>query len=203
MNSERFPEMSKGIWEQVRDKFKQVIPKTVNESYIRTITGRAESYSRNVVQNLKVIKLINNSGEPTERARKLRNDAQYAEVCKEIIRDVYPEELIQHGYSASQLREIQDWFLLTYGLSENTARKKAAFYRVLLSEIDHNELLESEDVETPVLDGSEKKVDTTIQEPNQKNLVLTVRMEVNLPAGGDQETYDNIFKSIKENLLND
>jgi hypothetical protein len=32
---------------------------------------------------------------------------------------------------------------------------------------------------------------------------LTVRVEVNLPAGGDQETYDRIFRSIRENLLND
>jgi hypothetical protein len=31
---------------------------------------------------------------------------------------------------------------------------------------------------------------------------LTVRIEVNLPADGDQETYDRIFKSIRENLLN-
>jgi hypothetical protein len=30
---------------------------------------------------------------------------------------------------------------------------------------------------------------------------LTVRIEVNLPAGGDKETYDAIFKSIRENLL--
>ena len=32
---------------------------------------------------------------------------------------------------------------------------------------------------------------------------LTVRIEINLPADGDQETYDRIFKSIRENLLND
>jgi hypothetical protein len=29
-----------------------------------------------------------------------------------------------------------------------------------------------------------------------------VRIEINLPADGDQETYDRIFKSIRENLLN-
>lgn len=34
------------------------------------------------------------------------------------------------------------------------------------------------------------------------DMALTVRIEINLPAGGDQETYDNIFKSIRENLLN-
>lgn len=31
---------------------------------------------------------------------------------------------------------------------------------------------------------------------------LTVRIEINLPPGGDQGTYDAIFKSIRENLLN-
>ncbi len=31
---------------------------------------------------------------------------------------------------------------------------------------------------------------------------LTVRVEVNLPAAADQETYDRIFRSIRDNLLN-
>lgn len=31
---------------------------------------------------------------------------------------------------------------------------------------------------------------------------LTVRIEVNLPASGDQATYDRIFRSIRENLIN-
>ncbi len=31
---------------------------------------------------------------------------------------------------------------------------------------------------------------------------LTVRIEINLPADADQETYDKIFRSIKENLIN-
>lgn len=34
------------------------------------------------------------------------------------------------------------------------------------------------------------------------NLGLTVRIEINLPAQGDQDTYDRIFQSIKKNLLN-
>lgn len=33
-------------------------------------------------------------------------------------------------------------------------------------------------------------------------VALTVRIEVNLPAQADQETYDRIFKSIRANLLN-
>jgi hypothetical protein len=37
---------------------------------------------------------------------------------------------------------------------------------------------------------------------NPANVGLTVRIEINLPADGDQDTYDRIFKSIRENLLN-
>lgn len=37
---------------------------------------------------------------------------------------------------------------------------------------------------------------------NTSGMALTVRVEINLPAGGDQETYDRIIKSIRENLLN-
>ena len=35
----------------------------------------------------------------------------------------------------------------------------------------------------------------------QGDFGLTVRIEVNLPAQGDQETYDKIFRSIRENLF--
>jgi Family of unknown function (DUF5343) len=37
----------------------------------------------------------------------------------------------------------------------------------------------------------------------KNGMALTVRIEINLPAGGSQETYDNIFKSIRANLIND
>ncbi|GLQ46320.1 hypothetical protein GCM10007862_13710 [Dyella lipolytica] len=35
-----------------------------------------------------------------------------------------------------------------------------------------------------------------------RGMALTVRVEINLPASADKETYDNIFKSIRENLMN-
>ena len=37
---------------------------------------------------------------------------------------------------------------------------------------------------------------------NDHGVALTVRIEINLPAGGDKSTYDAIFKSIRENLMN-
>jgi hypothetical protein len=36
----------------------------------------------------------------------------------------------------------------------------------------------------------------------KRDFGLTVRIEVNLPPAADQETFDRIFRSIRENLLN-
>ena len=190
-------------------------PIYIGASFISTKIGtssRAESYVLNVVQNLRAVGLIDDGGKPTDLAAKLRNDNRYSEACKEIIQSVYPSELTQFGYTSSQRREIQEWFLVSAGLSETTARKKAAFYRILVSEIDPNELLGSneDDLEEKPQDEADEAESKKVVKPkkvdldsNQKNIILTVRMEINLPSGADAETYDNIFKSIKENLLND
>lgn len=36
---------------------------------------------------------------------------------------------------------------------------------------------------------------------NGQDVGLTVRIEVNLPPGGDADTYDAIFASIKKHLM--
>ena len=38
---------------------------------------------------------------------------------------------------------------------------------------------------------------------NRRDMAMTVRIEINLPANGSQETYDAIFKSIRANLIDD
>lgn len=53
---------------------------------------------------------------------------------------------------------------------------------------------------TPNSEGT--KTGTTNVNGSPGDMALTVRIEINLPAGGDKQTYDNIFKSIRENLLN-
>ena len=46
------------------------------------------------------------------------------------------------------------------------------------------------------------RVQTNSGAAGEVGVGLTVRIEINLPPGGDQATYDAIFKSIRENLLN-
>ena len=49
-----------------------------------------------------------------------------------------------------------------------------------------------------------KKVDvpkTPVVNSFEPRVGLTVRIEVNLPADGDEEVYDRIFRSIRKNLI--
>lgn len=50
---------------------------------------------------------------------------------------------------------------------------------------------------------SKDKIALPSDTKTNKDIGLTVRVEINLPTDGSKETYDNIFKSIKENLIND
>lgn len=49
--------------------------------------------------------------------------------------------------------------------------------------------------------SKETKVPASTDSKPSRDIGLTVRVEINLPADGTKEAYDNIFKSIKENLL--
>ena len=57
----------------------------------------------------------------------------------------------------------------------------------------------------PKLNGQTAALATSAQHADAKrdsDVALTVRIEINLPPGGDQSTYDAIFKSIREHLMN-
>lgn len=59
---------------------------------------------------------------------------------------------------------------------------------------------------TPKRDDPTRPTAVNVEVPksinSRKDIGLTVRIEVNLPAAADQQTYDRIFRSIRENLLN-
>lgn len=55
-------------------------------------------------------------------------------------------------------------------------------------------------LEKPFQPGAEKQEREPKSDQNKSDMALTVRIEINLPSEGTQETYDAIFKSIKSNL---
>jgi hypothetical protein len=54
---------------------------------------------------------------------------------------------------------------------------------------------------TPGGSGAGRGAAAQSQVNNGQDVCLTVRIEVNLPPGGDADTYDAIFASIKKHLM--
>ena len=76
---------------------------------------------------------------------------------------------------------------------EKATAKPAAKQRAARAKI---ETQQRADVATPKADSRQVDMGGSDQ---KKDMALTVRIEINLPANGSKETYDNIFKSIRAN----
>ncbi len=101
-----------GHWWTLRDRFKQSIPGVVTDNYLATaLNTKPESARANVLPYLKVLGLVDSEGKTQELAKAWRDDHQYSEVCKEMRKRIYPEELTAAVPVPSEDRNaVERWF---------------------------------------------------------------------------------------------
>lgn len=181
-----------------------------------------ESYVINVLQ---FIGVIDTEGKKTLEASKvfsLHNDEEFAQGFGELIKKAYSSLFELHGEDAWVLDNggLVTFFRQSDQTSEAIGKRQAGTFRVLAGLSGHGDLPETKMPKPPKIAKSTISVNSKQKKPyevSQKEQVrdtklpagsnseyplgLTVRVEINLPADGSKETYDNIFKSIKENLL--
>lgn len=186
------------------------------------IAPNGESYVINV---LRFLELIDNDGNKTDTATQIfsiHDSKQFEQQFSECIKESYSDLFELHGD--------RTWILDTDGLiqffrstdytSESVGKRQARSFQTLAELAGHIEVSPPKpDTPSPKrskekspkqtkVDIKPKKNDSNLIEPpsedkEPRNFGLTVRIEINLPADGDKETYDNIFRSIRENLLNE
>ena len=121
-------------WWNLRRKFRQSLPGVVTGSYLATVLNMEEkSANANVLPFLKVLGIIDDDGKTTERAKLWRDDHHYPEVCSAILKDVYPNELLEAVSNPTEDRSAAErWFARQSGAGEAAVRRMAALYTVLL-----------------------------------------------------------------------
>ncbi|SRR5258706_253935 len=134
---ETYPTIPTRQWWGLRNKFKQSIPPNVTQGYLAAALGMGEDSAKaNVLPALRAMKIIDQDGKPFERAKRWRDDEQYASVCDEIRQEIYPSELIHALAPPSPNREaVERWIANRTGAGENAAGKMASLY-LLLCEAD-------------------------------------------------------------------
>ena len=131
--SKSFPRLPITHWWALRKKFKQSIPGVVTDNYLATVLDmKVDSARANVLPFLRQLGIIDEEGKTGERARLWRDDEHYPEVCKAILTEVYPDELLKAVPNPSNERDkAVRWFANHTGTGEGAASQMASLYTVL------------------------------------------------------------------------
>jgi hypothetical protein len=203
-------------------QLRKAFPATVNSETVKKL-GLAPNNESHVINVLQFIGVIGEDGKKTQSAAKVFSQNQNEEFAKQfgaLVKSAYNGlfELHSDGAWVLSTDDLITFFRQSDQTSSVIGARQAATFKVLAGLAGHGEVLEprakkaSKSANAPKATKVVKsapyvqtaKIDGEFKAPppaRNDGLGLTVRIEINLPADGSKETYDNIFKSIKENLL--
>lgn len=208
------------------NQFRKSFPSKVNADTLKKlgIAPNNESYLINI---LKFLGLIDDDGNRTPAATTAfskHDDAEFQAEFESIIKAAYKDLFELHAESTWTLDESRliSFFRGNDQTSDLVGRRQASTFQTLGSFAGHGDVPVAKPAaprnregkakpekqrsgqssralrDTPAVAVSGAKAGQS----SSRDIGLTVRIEVNLPTAGDQETYDKIFRSIRENLLN-
>ena len=229
MSEGKHPYMgSKGPIVQLINHLRNSFPQNLDANTLKKL-GIGPNNEGVLLNVLRFIGVIDEAGQKTESGAKvftLHDDSAFQTALSELVKNGYSELFSLYGDKSWELDTdaLITFFRQHDQTSALTGKRQAITFETLTSLCGHKEMPTVKDksktnAQSPKNEKIEKKVKKTpkssppeskpqVQQipsstiPKQGTVGLTVRIEVNLPADGDQDTYDRIFKSIRENLLN-
>lgn len=202
---------------------RKTFPQTVTADSVKKLglASKNESYVINVLQFLG---LIGEDGKRTELGHKvmtIHDETEFQKEFESIVREAYADLFSLRGDDAWTMSRdsLIGYFRSADKTSDIIGSRQAGVFLAL------RELAGHKNGQTPSVAKAKpstpkngkpavKKSSATqaekIDPPSpgvtppgkpKSDMALTVRIEINLPAEGSQETYDAIFKSIKANLF--
>lgn len=210
---------------QMVTQLRKSFPSTISSETVKKL-GLAPNNESYVISVLQFIGVIDTEGKKTPEAAKAfshHKDEDFSAHFGALVQKAYSSLFELHGKDAWNLGsdELITFFRQSDQTSATIGGRQAGTFKVLAGLSGHGDVPEPKSKKSPraattpkAIKGKDAKktpqqaqVDqppSTGSNPKQNEgngFGLTVRVEINLPADGTKETYDNIFKSIKENLL--
>jgi hypothetical protein len=199
-------------------------PATVTSDTVKRL-GIASNNESYVINALQFLGIVDEEGKRTSRGQQVlatHEDAAFKKAFEGLVKDAYKDLFELRGNDAWTMskNELISYFRSVDKTSDVIGTRQAAVFHTLRG-ITGREPLAAEArrasksaTKTPKQKATKServkepfRVSSTLPDPalakTKKDMALTVRIEINLPAEASAETYDNIFKSIKANLLNE
>jgi len=217
--------LSIGSWWSLRKKFKQTIPGVVTANYLSSVLNMQEaSAAANIMPYLKQIGIVDQEGKTGERAKLWRDDHAYTDVCDAIIKDTYPQELLDIPLESDDDKEgVKRWFSRDTGAGEKAVNRVAAFY-FLLCEKDlskePNSIKSKTKGDSPTLAKAPRKASTS-KAPSNTVAKLTpsvdkvaqnhnppippvpainINLQIHISSDASPEQIDKIFESMNKHI---
>lgn len=200
-------------------QLRRSFPKEVTAETLRKlgVAPKNESYAINVLRFLGV---IDDEGKPVKDKSKvfLQGEEGFPAAFAGIVREAYDELFDLHGDDAWTMdrQGLTQFFRTTDHSSEIVGTRQAGTFQTLAALSGYSELptvaqkkpaakKAAAPAKPKAAAGAEPKKVHAPKTPAvnsfEPRVGLTVRVEVNLPADGDEEVYDRIFRSIRKNLI--
>ena len=202
------------IIHQLRRKF----PATVTTETIKKFSI-APGSERYVINALRFINLIDNNGSKNAENAKAflhHKEEDFQNAFGKIVKEAYNKLFEDRGDDAWQLgtEDLVTFFRQADAKGASTGQRQANVFQVFatLSGEREGSITQKQKTTEKKANTTEKKTTNPSKktqpvesEPSNKitdNLSMNIRIEINLPPNAGRETYDDIFKSIRKNLIN-
>ncbi len=206
----------KHLW-ALRARFKQSIPGTVTDNYLASVLNmQVRSARANILPFLVQLGLIDEEGKTLDRSKQWRDDVHYPEVCQEMVKEVYPQELIDAVPDPSSERaSAERWFANHTGGGAAAVRRMVALYTVLCEADPEKETaVTGKDNEPSKAKASTKKVSkkqiekqpkaTANQHSHrtheQKAPEININLQVHISSDATPDQIDKIFESMAKHI---
>ena len=207
-----YPMLPVRQWWRLREKFRQSIPGTVTASYLAAALGMQEKSARNnILPYLQQLGIIDSEGKTLDRARQWRDDAQYADVCKQMRKEVYPEELLHAVPDPITNRDAAGrWFANETGAGANAVNKMIGLFAVLVEGNPENKNRSNRSGSTATKKTTTRKTGTKSRKPKpspEGDLVRTpespgihINIQVHVSSDATPDQIDQIFASMAKHI---
>jgi len=198
---------------KILNKVKEAaVPSTFNADFLATVLGFKGGNARTFISWAKKCGILNSEGSPTDLYKKFRNPATSGVAMAAALKIGY-EELFHRNEYANKLsaKEIKGHIIEITGVEANnraaemtqqTFMNGLAFadFDAVNSIDDDSGEKSTEEVESTVIPESAQPVKG---HSSQLKLGLNYTINIVLPKSDDPKVYSAIFKSLKDNLLDD
>lgn len=199
------------------DHLRKSFPQTIDSSTVKKL-GLAPKNESYVINALQFIGVIDEDGKKTEKAAAVfskHKDEDFEKAFAELITIAYTDLFDLQGEASWSLdrADLVTFFRNSDQTSDAIGGRQAGVFTMFAEKAgkkigsENSPAKKSKPSAKPaVKKTNDKKVEKTPSTTilgDQSQFGLSVKVEINLPSDASAETYDNIFKSIRKNLIND